>query len=132
MEQILVTAGVIIENGKLLIAQRLPQGSEGGKWEFPGGEVEPGEDPKVGLRRELREELGVTVEVGDVLEVVSRVASRHLILIYFRCYIKEGTPEPIECQQVRWLTPEEINELEKPESDRIFWEKWAEKIVDRR
>ncbi|MGE5582874.1 MAG: (deoxy)nucleoside triphosphate pyrophosphohydrolase [Bacillota bacterium] len=124
----LVTAGVIIENGKYLIAQRPLQGTEGGKWEFPGGKVELGEDPRDGLRRELFEELGVEVDVGPVLEVVSTLrAEQQLILLYFLCRLIKGQPRPLECQAVEWLTPGQINLLEKPESDQRFWEAWRDR-----
>jgi 8-oxo-dGTP diphosphatase len=128
LEQILVTAGFITENGKVLIAQRLPQGPEAGKWEFPGGKVELAEDPRSCLQRELHEELGIEVAVDEVLEVISSVKEqRHLVLIYFRCRIIRGETEAIECQKVTWLTPEQIDPLEKPESDKIFWSWWRSK-----
>lgn len=131
MEQIIVTAGFMAENGRILMAQRLPHGSEGGKWEFPGGKIEPGEDPRYCLRRELVEELGVQVEVGAVLDVISTTKEqRHLIIIYFECRIIVGEPRTIECQDFKWLTSSEITLLEKPESDEKFWEDWQKRIKE--
>lgn len=62
-----VTAAVIIENGKLLLARRAPGEKLAGMWELPGGKVEPGESPPDCLRRELLEELSMTAEIGDVI-----------------------------------------------------------------
>ncbi len=123
MKQILVTAAVIIEDNLLLMAQR-SDGDEAGKWEFPGGKVEPGEDPRTCLKRELREELGIDVEVGLVLEVVSVPQNdRHLILLYFKCAILAGKPEPLQCRQVKWFDPKKVELLDKPPADLIFWKK---------
>lgn len=103
MKQIVVTAAVMEKDGQFLLAQRLPQDSEGGKWEFPGGKVEWGEEPKQSLQRELREELGVTAEIGPLLDVISEVkGSMHLILLYFESKIVEGEPKAVECQAVSW------------------------------
>jgi 8-oxo-dGTP diphosphatase len=122
MRQILVTAAVINEADKFLMARR-SHGDEAGKWEFPGGKVEPGEDPRDCLRRELREELGVQAEVGQVLEVVSTPQNdRHLVLLYFKCVIVEGKPEPLQCREIKWINRKEIGLLDKPPADRLFWE----------
>ena len=104
------------------MAQRMPFGDEASKWEFPGGKVEPGEDPRYCLKRELREELGVTVEVGKVLDILSEVKDdTQLILVYFVCQIINGEPTALECQSVKWFYPTEINFLEKPTADERFW-----------
>lgn len=125
MEQIIVTAGFIMDNGRIFMAQRLPHGPEGGKWEFPGGKLEPGEDPRDCLRREFLEELGIRVEVSAVLDVISTMKElRQLIIIYFECRIIGGEIKTIACQNFQWLTPAEIMLLDKPESDTEFWEHW--------
>lgn len=65
---LLVTAAVLQrEDGRVLLARRAPGKAEAGLWEFPGGKVEPGEEPEDSLRRELREELGLEVSVGPLL-----------------------------------------------------------------
>jgi 8-oxo-dGTP diphosphatase len=123
MQQLLVTAGVISENGKMLLARRPEGGSEAGKWEFPGGKVRPGEEPCACLARELHEELGIETAIGPVLDLVSVLQSdRQLILVYLEAEITHGTPEPLECQAAGWFSPEEIEHLEKPEADQKFWE----------
>lgn len=125
MKQILVTAAVVIKDNMLLMAQRC-DGEEAGKWEFPGGKVEPSEDPRACLKRELREELGVDAEVGPVLEVISiPQPERHLVLLYFQCAIREGKPEPLQCLQVKWVNREEIEYLEKPPADQAFWKSYS-------
>lgn len=62
-----VTAAVIEKDGRVLIAQRKTGDALAGKWEFPGGKLEPGETPEACLRRELREEFGVETEIGDFI-----------------------------------------------------------------
>jgi 8-oxo-dGTP diphosphatase len=125
LEQIVVTAAFIRGNGRILMAKRLPKGLEGGKWEFPGGKIEFGEQPRCCLRRELLEELGVEVEVGAVLDAISTLKeSRQLIIIYFECRIIAGILQAIECQDFKWLTPPEIELLDMPESDVKFWKNW--------
>ncbi|TCL71671.1 8-oxo-dGTP diphosphatase [Hydrogenispora ethanolica] len=124
MKQLVVTAAVIVRDDRILMAQRRTGDREGGKWEFPGGKVEFGEDPRAGLERELREELGIEVEVGAPLDVVAvNRSDLQLILLYFGCRIIAGTPLPIECQAVTWRYPEEIDGLEKPPADHHFWER---------
>lgn len=131
MQQILVTAGFVAENGRVLMAQRLSHGPEGGKWEFPGGKIEPGEDPRCCLQRELLEELGVEVKVGAVLDVISTADElRHLIIIYFDFRIIKGSLKAIECQDFKWLTPSEIELMDKPQSDQKFWNNWRKLIKE--
>lgn len=122
MKQIIVTAAVIEKDGRFLMAQRRLQDSEGGKWEFPGGKVEWGEEPRQSLYRELQEELGVKAEIGSLLETVSEVkGSMHLILLYFKCRIVEGELKAVDCQAVSWWAPDEIDRLPKPPADKRFW-----------
>lgn len=129
MRQLVVTAGIIVENQKILMAQRHSRDSEGGKWEFPGGKVELGEDPRLGLQRELWEELGIEVKVGRIWEVISVLKEDlHLILLYFGCELVRGIPKAIDCQQVGWLTCDEVAAREKPAADEAFWEKHRQEL----
>ena len=121
MNQILVSAAVIMKDDLFLMAQR-SDGAEAGKWEFPGGKVEPGEDPRACLKREIQEELGVEVEVGRILDVVSNLQNgRQLVLLYFQCALRKGEPRPLQCRQVKWFTAAEADLLEKPPADQEFW-----------
>lgn len=107
MKQLVVTAAVIERNGLILLAQRKPGTHMGLKWEFPGGKLEWGEDPRAGLVREIREELGIVIEVGDVVEVVSHTyEDRHIVLMGYRCRYVSGEIQLLEVQDVHWVYPE--------------------------
>jgi 8-oxo-dGTP diphosphatase len=124
MKQLVVTAAVIEKEGLVLAAQRKPDSHMGLKWEFPGGKLEWGEDPREGLRREIREELGIEIEAGEVLEVVSHTyEDRHIVLIGYRCRYLQGELRLLEVHDVRWVRPEELRSLDLAPAD------WP--IVDR-
>ena len=91
------------ETGQILSAQRGPGMSLAGKWEFPGGKVEPGEEPAAALIREIKEELGCTVEIIESL-IPSTLRHREgtLRLIPFRCRITQGTPFATEHSALIW------------------------------
>ncbi|KEO82517.1 (deoxy)nucleoside triphosphate pyrophosphohydrolase [Tumebacillus flagellatus] len=109
MKQLVVTAAVIERDGRILLAQRKPETHMGLKWEFPGGKLEWGEDPRAGLAREIREELGIEIEVGDVLEVVSHTyEDRHVVLMGYSCRCRSGELQKLDVQDVRWVQPDEL------------------------
>jgi 8-oxo-dGTP diphosphatase len=96
-QTLLVAAGVVIEKGRVLLAQRKRGAHLAGKWELPGGKVEPGEDPRVTVRRELLEELGIEVVAGEVLDVTFHdypEAGRRVLLLFFEASRLPGSPEP--------------------------------------
>lgn len=119
----LVTAAVIMRDGKLLIAQRLPDSRfEPDKWEFPGGKVDFGEHPEESLRRELREELGIEVKVGPHYSTASHVYDqrgevRHVVILFYICKIEGGEPEPLDCQDLRFVTRDELGDYVFVEGD---------------
>ncbi len=118
LKTILVTAGVIIQRKKALVAQRRKQALRGLLWEFPGGKVKKGEDPRRALQRELKEELDVEVEVGNILEAVFHPYPEYpILLLAYRCRIKKGNPRPIGCHDFRWVCLEELNQLPMPPAD---------------
>ncbi len=124
MKRILVSAGLVRgaagrpEAGRILLTRRPPDAHLGDWWEFPGGKVEPGESPVEALVRELREELGVDVAVGDIYAVGHHVyESRDVVLLIYECEIVEGEPACIEVAELRWLTVRELLEVPLPPAD---------------
>ncbi len=113
-----VAAGLIFRDGQLLIAQR-PAGKHlAGLWEFPGGKLEPGESWAAGLQRELREELGTEVDVGELFEeVVHRYPTKTVHLRFYVCRWLRGEPQPLECAAVAWVTAAELAQYEFPPAD---------------
>jgi len=106
---ITVTAAIIIEDGRVLIAQRPPGGRHAGEWEFPGGKVEPGETPEQCLARELAEELGVAVEVGRAAGRVRHSYPDLVVdLLAYEATITAGTLEDIECSAHAWVRPSQL------------------------
>ncbi len=113
-----VVAGVIRRDGLLLIAQRLPEDTLGGYWEFPGGKVERHEALVDALQRELLEELGVETRIGAELHrVVHAYPDRDVRLYFFEATITAGEPKPIEAADVRWVRPDELLNYQFPEAD---------------
>ena len=105
-----VTAAIIIEEGRVLITQRPPGGRHPGAWEFPGGKVEPGETPEKCLARELSEELGIVVTVGEKLaEVRYAYHDLEIDLLAFRCDIASGRPQNIGCSAHGWVALEDLD-----------------------
>ena len=103
------------------MAQRPPGKAHGRKWEFPGGKLEPGEEPAGALQREIREELGVEIEVGALLPATTHdYGSFAIRLVPFLCRLVPGTgePHPHEHTAVRWCKPDEIDALDLAAADR--------------
>ncbi|MBL0388160.1 8-oxo-dGTP diphosphatase MutT [Tumebacillus sp. ITR2] len=118
MKQLVVTAAVIEKDGRILLAQRKPDTHMGLKWEFPGGKLEWGEDPRAGLAREIREELGIDIEVGDVLEVVSHTyEDRHVVLMGYQCRYVCGELQLLDVQDVHWVRLHELKSYDLAPAD---------------
>jgi mutator protein MutT len=117
MPQIVVTAAVIERDGALLLTRR-PEGTHlAGTWEFPGGKCEPGETLEESLRRELLEELGANVEIGDeVFACTHAYPTRTVTLRFFACRLR-GEPHPRLGQQMRWVPRGDLPGLSFPEAD---------------
>lgn len=118
MSTIQVTCALIEEGGALLVAQR-PSGKPlEGKWEFPGGKIDPGETPEDCLRREIEEELGCLVGIGAPLApVIHTYPNRRIELFPFRCSIITGTPQALEHKAIGWCEPEKIYQLDLADAD---------------
>lgn len=114
-----VTAAVITRNGCVLIACRPPHGLLGGLWEFPGGKQQEGEDLASCLRREIREELGVEIEVGELLGVYRHAYTHFRITLHaFRCLLLKGIPQSIQVADIRWVRLEELPQFPMGKIDR--------------
>jgi len=105
----LVVAGLIVgDDGRILITQRRADQALGGKWEFPGGKVEPGEAPVAALARELAEEIGVTVAVGRIWEVLFHAYPEFdLVMLVYVCRIN-GAPSAVEVADLAWVAPRDL------------------------
>lgn len=113
-----VVAGALISGGALLVAQRRRPAELAGLWELPGGKVTPGESEGQALVRELREELGVEVEVGDRLG--GDVASGAVILRAYRVTQTGGELHPHDHTELRWVSSSDLDELPWVPADRAW------------
>jgi mutator protein MutT len=113
-----VAAALVFRDGKLLITQRYPGAHLGGLWEFPGGKREPAETFEDCLVRELREELGIEVVVGELVEsLIHDYAEKTVHLRFFRCQWKQNEPEPLGCPAFKWITASELDDHTFPAAD---------------
>jgi A/G-specific adenine glycosylase len=110
-----VAVGVIYRDGRILIDKRKPHGLLGGLWEFPGGKKRRGESLKAALRREVREELGVSIRVGPLLAVVDHAYSHFRVHIHaFECTHVSGEPRCIACADLKWVRPSDLGRYAFP------------------
>ena len=108
-----VVAALIWQGDKFMICQRSAHKVRGLLWEFVGGKVEPGETKEQALIRECREELAVTLAVGDVfMDVVHEYPDLTVHLTLFNATIAEGEPQKLEHTDIQWITPNEIPNYE--------------------
>jgi len=106
---ITVTAAIIQRQGQVLIAQRPPYGLLGGMWEFPGGKQQEGESLPDCLQREIKEELGVMVEVGTPAGVYRHAYTHFRLTLHaFYCRLLGDEPRPLEVAALRWISPAEL------------------------
>lgn len=105
--------------GRLLIARRPPEGLLGGLWEFPGGKLEEGESPEDAIRRELLEEMGVEVEVGERIDRVEHAYSHFRITLHaHHARLVSGTPRASSATAWRWVRPGELDDYAFPAANR--------------
>ena len=123
-----VVAALIWQDNKFMIYQRPAHKARSLLWEFVGGKVEPGETKEQALIRECREELAVTLSVGDVfMDVVHEYPDITVHLTLFNATIAEGEPQKLEHNDIRWITPSEIQNYEFCPAD----EEILAKIIER-
>jgi A/G-specific adenine glycosylase len=114
-----VAAAVLQRDGKVLLAQRPAAGLLGGMWEFPGGKTEAGESLADCLRREIREELGAEIEVGEPFGVYRHAYTHFRITLHaFLCALINGEPAPLDAAALAWVVPGELGDYPMGKVDR--------------
>jgi len=114
-----VVGAAILRDGRVLAARRTSPAATAGRWEFPGGKVEPGETPEAALVREVVEELGCRIEVTGWLAGEVPIGASHTLAVA-RARLVEGEPDPLEHDLVRWLAAAELGDVDWLEADRPF------------
>ena len=108
-----VVAALIWQNGEFMICQRPAHKARGLLWEFVGGKVEAGETMEAALVRECREELDITVDVGEIYtQVIHQYPDITIRLTLFHCTIAQGTPRLCEHHDLKWILPCQIQDFE--------------------
>ncbi|MEO0250561.1 MAG: A/G-specific adenine glycosylase [candidate division WOR-3 bacterium] len=116
-----IAIGVVWKDASVLIAQRPAQGLLGGLWEFPGGKRKPRESLRSCCAREIEEEVGVKVRVGQKLMTIRHAYSHFRITMHvFECSHLSGDPRPLGCQKVRWVSPRSLTRYPFPAANKIL------------
>jgi mutator protein MutT len=103
------------DDRQILIDKRKAGGAMGGLWEFPGGKIEAGETTIDCILREIKEELDIEISVGDLLiEIEHTYPTFQVILTVHNCKYLSGKPQPIECDEIHWVEPHELDRYEFP------------------
>jgi mutator protein MutT len=119
-----VAAGLVFRSNRLLIAQRYSGSHLGGLWEFPGGKREPGETWEGCLARELLEELGIEVRVGQLVETIDHSYPEKLVhLRFFRCEWLRNEPRALGCGDFQWVERQELTQFSFPPADERLLQK---------
>lgn len=112
-------AGILKKGQEILVGQRPETHTLGGLWEFPGGKIEMGESPEFALARELREELGIEAEIGDL-----KIACTHsygdvgIIILFYEVLFWKGEPKAQHHTGLEWVRPENLADRNIPEANR--------------
>ncbi|MEM6956371.1 MAG: 8-oxo-dGTP diphosphatase MutT [Myxococcota bacterium] len=115
---VLVAAAVVRQAGRILLTKRPAKTHLGGLWEFPGGKVEASEDPRSAVVRELKEECGVLVRAGAILETVfHRYETKSVLLLFYECELIEGEVQNLGVSEHVWVRPAELSDYEFPPAD---------------
>lgn len=125
----LVVGAAIVRNGCVLAARRTTPPEAAGRWEFPGGKVETGESASAALVREIAEELGCTIEVDAWLAGAVPIGDTHELTVA-TARLVAGVPTPHEHDAVRWLAPEELDDVDWLDPDRPFLPELRERLLD--
>lgn len=117
----IVVGAAIIRSGRLLAQCRAAPAALAGRWELPGGQVEPGESEAAALRRECREELGAEITVAGRVGPDLPLSARSTLRIYAAA-LDDGSPEPAALEHIglRWLVAAELDAVDWLDADRIL------------
>lgn len=124
-----VVGAAVVRHGHVLAARRTTPPETAGRWEFAGGKVEPGESAEQALVREVAEELGCVVAVDRWLDGAVEVRSG-LVLRVALCTLRSGEPTPVEHDRVRWVGPDQLDDLDWLEPDRPFLPELREVLLN--
>ncbi len=137
-----VVAGFIRKNDQVLLGQRPASDSLAGVWEFPGGKIEGRESPQKALARELHEELGLEVEVGDLKLALTYHINQeslnhqenlnHILLLFYSISSWKGDPQPIYHINLQWMAPTDLLNLKMPETNKIHIHQITEALESQR
>jgi 8-oxo-dGTP diphosphatase len=123
-DPIKVTAAILEKDGRLIIAQRKSKDHLGGKWEFPGGKIEPGETPEECLARELKEEFSIEVSIGNFLgSNIHHYDHISIELMAFRTIWVGGELNSTDHKDYKWVTIDELDQFDFAPADRPFVDK---------
>ncbi len=125
--EVLVMGAAIIDRGRVLAARRTTPEHARGSWEFPGGKVEPGEDPDVAIVREIREELGCDVVVVGHLDGVQPIKDGYTLRVAVADLVS-GEPVPHEHDAIRWLRADELDRVTWLEPDVPFLDELRDRL----
>ncbi|WP_415973468.1 (deoxy)nucleoside triphosphate pyrophosphohydrolase [Rhodococcus sp. 077-4] len=123
-----VVAAALIEDGRLLLAQRTRPPELAGRWELPGGKVEPGESEDEALARELREELGVECSIGAALRGDVDLPGG-LVLRAYRAALVSGVPAALEHSALRWVDAATLPTMDLVDADRLWLPELQEMLL---
>lgn len=125
-----VAAAIIINNGKILIAQRAENQKLAGKWEFPGGKVESGETPEECLKREINEEFGIDIKVNDFFgESIYQYDTETIKLIAYKAQWIDGEYKLTAHSQIKWIESYELENYDFAPADIPFIKKLKEELI---
>jgi 8-oxo-dGTP diphosphatase len=125
----LVAGAAIVRHGRVLAARRTHPAEHAGRWEFPGGKVDPGETEEAAAVREIREELGCEVEVVRRIPG-EQPLDRGFVLRVYEARLRAGEPIPHEHDAIRWLGPEELDDVDWLAAEMPFVAALREPLLD--
>lgn len=116
--KIIGVAVISNDQGQILIDRRRLEGAMGGLWEFPGGKIEKGETVEECIKREINEELGILIEVGKHLITIDHTYTHlRVTLTVHHCRHLTGVPQPLECDEIRWVSLDELDRFAFPQAN---------------